>query len=76
MEFSSLCVPIFLLLHTDSSLTDRFILRCCRLVDLSNPQDTSNFYLANIYQTLADPRRPSPTLLPLPHFLRQIMQSG
>ncbi|KAH9018945.1 hypothetical protein EDB85DRAFT_2154123 [Lactarius pseudohatsudake] len=39
-----------------------------------NPQDTSNFYLANIYQTLAD--HSLPTLLPLPHFLRQTMQSG
>ncbi|KAH9057271.1 hypothetical protein EDB87DRAFT_1565550, partial [Lactarius vividus] len=31
-----------------------------------NPQDTSNFYLANIYQAIADPDRPNISLPPSP----------
>ncbi len=44
-----------------------------------NPQETSNFYLANIYQTVADPNRhniSSSSLLPHPHSLHQTMPFG
>ena len=33
-ESSSLCVPIFLILHTDLSVVDWFVFRCCCYVDL------------------------------------------
>ena len=60
-----------LVLKTDSIVADRFILCFCCIIDLlsiqdiqQNSQDTSNFYLANIYRTLADPSQSNPTSLP------------
>ena len=45
-----------LALYIDSNVIDGFILCYCRIVDLSfDSQDTSNFYLANIHQTLSEP---------------------
>ncbi|KAF8264878.1 hypothetical protein EI94DRAFT_1805193 [Lactarius quietus] len=44
-----------------------------------NPQDTSNFYLANIYQALVDPKRSSISSLSVllhSRFLRLAMRFG
>ena len=49
--------------YIDSSIYHRFSAAVASLISMSiqdlqqNPQDTSNFYLANIYQTIADPSR-------------------
>ena len=59
---------------TQSSKTGLFSAAVASLISVSiqdirpNPQDTSNFYLASIYQTLADPSMPntSTSLLPSP----------
>ena len=63
--------PLFLvLIYTNSPVADRSILRCCRIVVASlimvsiqdlqqSPQDTSNFYLANMYQATINPNSSS-----------------
>ncbi|KAH8980611.1 hypothetical protein EDB92DRAFT_1783058, partial [Lactarius akahatsu] len=60
------CAPL------SSNSTDLFSTAVASLISVSiqdirpNPQDTSNFYLANIYQVIADPNRTNIVLLSSP----------
>src|SRR5258708_5682635 len=69
---SYLCVSLLVwcFTPTQSSQTGLFSAAVASLITVSiqdiqqNPQDTSNFYLANIYATLADPSQSNSTSLP------------
>src|SRR5258708_34801453 len=69
-SYSCVSLLIWCFTPTQSSQTGLFSAAVASLISVSiqdiqqNPQDTSNFYLANIYATLADPSQSNSTSLP------------
>ena len=70
LVFVGLCLLILCFIPTHRSKTGLFSAAVASLISVSiqdirqNPQDTSNFYLANIYQTLANPGSNTSSSLP------------